>query len=67
MPKFEHFGQKSINFLILTKFCLNPILTMLISNLIFVFENFDPKFQNLDIFVQKYEQKYFTFTLTLGW
>ena len=42
MPKFEHFGPKSINFPILTKFCLNPILTMLISNLIFVFENLTP-------------------------
>ena len=45
MPKFEHFGPKSINFLILTNFCLNPILTMLISNLIFVFENLTPNSQ----------------------
>ena len=39
MPKFGHFGPKSINFLILTKFCLYPILKVLISNLTLLFEN----------------------------
>ena len=40
IPKFAHFDPKNINFLILTKFCLNPISNVLISNLTFVFENF---------------------------
>ena len=37
MPKFGYFGPKSINFLILTKFCLYPISKVLISNLAFAF------------------------------
>ena len=35
--KFEHFRPKSINFLILTKFCLYVISKVLISNLTFAF------------------------------
>ena len=53
MPKFEHFGPKGINFLILTKFCVYPILNVMLSNLSFVFENFEPKYPNLGIFGQK--------------
>ena len=53
MPKFEHFRPKSFNFLILTKFPMYPILNMQISNLSFVFENFEPKCPNLGIFDQK--------------
>ena len=37
IPKFEHFGPKRINFLILTKFSLYAISKVLISNLIFAF------------------------------
>ena len=29
-PKFGHFGPKSIDFLILTKFCMYPVLKVLI-------------------------------------
>ena len=35
--KFEHFGPKSVNFLILTKFCLYAIPKVLVSNLPFAF------------------------------
>ena len=52
-PKFGHFGPKSINFLILTKFRMYSILDMLISNLSFVFENYVPKCINLGILGQK--------------
>ena len=55
MPKLGHFGQKSINFLILTKFCMYPILKVLISNLTFVFENVELKSPNLGILSQKYK------------
>ena len=37
IPKFENFGAKSINFLILTKFILYVISKVLISNLTFAF------------------------------
>ena len=53
MPKFGHFGPKSINFLILTKFCMYPILDVLVLNLALAFENFEPKFPNLGILDQK--------------
>ena len=35
IPNFEHFGTKSINFLVLTKFSLCTISKVLISNLTF--------------------------------
>ena len=47
------FGPKSINFLVLMKFCIHPILYVLISNLSFVFEYLEPKFPNLGILDQK--------------
>ena len=47
------FWVKSINFLILTKFCLYSISKILISNLTFVFESFQSKFPNLGIMGQK--------------
>ena len=53
MPKFWYFGSISINFLILTKFCMYPISNVLTSNLTLVFENFGPKSPNLGIFGQK--------------
>ena len=53
MPKFGYFGSISINFLILTKFCMYPISKVLISNLTLVFENFGLKCPNLGIFGQK--------------
>ena len=43
MPNFGHSGSKSINFLILTKFPLYPVSKVLISNLTFVFQDFEPK------------------------
>ena len=49
MPKFGHFGSKSINFLILTKFCMYPISKVLTSNPTFVFKNFEHKSPNLGI------------------
>ena len=53
MPKSRHFGPKIINFLILTKFRMYPILKVLISNLTFVFESFEPKSPNLGTLGQK--------------
>ena len=53
VSKFGRFGSKSINFLILTKFCVYSISKILISNLTFVFERFQPKFPNLGIMGQK--------------
>ena len=50
MPKFGHFGPKSMSILILTKF---PILNVLISNLSFVFKNIGPKSENVGILGQK--------------
>ena len=50
---FSNFGAKRINFLILTKFCMYPILNVLISNLLFGFEKLEPKGSNLDILDQK--------------
>ena len=41
MPKFGHFGPKSVNFLILAKFRMYPISKVLISNLILVFGKFE--------------------------
>ena len=52
-PKFGHFGLKLINVLILTKFPLYPISQVLISNLTFVFQNFEPKCPNVGLLVQK--------------
>ena len=43
------FGPKSMNFLILTKFCMYPISNVLILNLTLAFENFETKFQYLSI------------------
>ena len=47
MPKFGHFGSKSINILILTKFRMYPISNVLILNLILVFQNFSILDQNV--------------------
>ena len=44
-----------INFLILTKFHIKPFSKVLISNLILVFENFEPKCPNWDIWAKKYQ------------
>ena len=43
MSKFGHSGSKSINFLILMKFCMYPISKVLTSNPTFVFKNFERK------------------------
>ena len=40
IPNFGHFSPESINFLILTKFCLYSILRVWVSNLTFFFEIF---------------------------
>ena len=53
IPKYGHFGSKSINFLILAKFCLYPISKVLISNLTLVIEKFEPKCPNMDLLDQK--------------
>ena len=53
IPKIGHFGPKSINFLILTKFCMYSISTVLISNRLFVLKDFELKFPNLGIFGQE--------------
>ena len=54
MPKFRHFGAKSTNFLILRKFRMYPILNVLISDLLFVYEIvFRFCFRNLGILDQK--------------
>ena len=50
---YGHFGSKSIDVLILTKFCLYPIWKMLISNLTLVFEILEPKFFIMGIVGQK--------------
>ena len=47
------FRDKNINFLILAKFRVYPILNVLISNLTLVFENFEPKSPNTGNFCQK--------------
>ena len=52
-PKFRDFGPKGINFLILTKFGLQPVSKVLISNQIFVFKNFKPKSPNFGVSGQK--------------
>ena len=48
MPKFGYFGPKGINFLILIKFGMYPILNVLISSLTLIFKNFEPKFYGLN-------------------
>ena len=53
MSNFEHFEPKRINFLVLTKFRLYPISKVMISNLTFVFQNFEHKSPNLGILSQK--------------
>ena len=53
MPKFGYFGLKTVNFLIFTKFRMYPILNVLILNLSYVFENFEPKGPNLDTLGQE--------------
>ena len=53
IPKYGHFGSKNINFLILTKFCLYPISKVLISNLAFIFKDFEPNSLNLRTLDQK--------------
>ena len=54
MPKFEHVASKSINFRILSgKFWMYPNSNGLISNLTLVFENFEPKFRNIDTLAQE--------------
>ena len=49
MAKSGYFGPKSINVLILTKFRMCTTLNVLISNLTFVFKNFEHKFPNCSI------------------
>ena len=53
MTKFEYFGSISINFLIKTKFWLDPILKVLISNLTLISKNFKAKRLNLGILSRK--------------
>ena len=55
IPKFGHFGLKSINFLILMKFCMYTISNVLIANLTLAFEKFEPKSLNLGIMGKKYQ------------
>ena len=54
-PNFWHFGSKSINFLVFTKFYLYPISKKLISNLTLFFENFEPKCPFMGILFKKYK------------
>ena len=54
MPKFGHFGPKSINLLILTKFRQYHFSKVLISNLTLVFENFDANHQIWVFWVKMY-------------
>ena len=49
MPKFGHFRPKSIDFLTVARFCMYPILNVLLSNLSFVFEYFELKSPNFGI------------------
>ena len=42
IPKFEHFGKKSIGFLNLMKICMYTISNVLISNLTLAFAKFNP-------------------------
>ena len=51
--KFWYFGPKSIDFLILTKFCKYPISKVLILNLTLVFKNTELPSPNLGILDQK--------------
>ena len=53
MPKPGHFGPKSINFLILMKFCLYPGSKVLISNQTFVFKNSKTKFPDFGVLSKK--------------
>ena len=53
IPKIGHFGPKSINFLILTKFCMYSISTVLISNMLFALKDFELKSPNLGILGQE--------------
>ena len=55
MSTFGHFRSKSINFTILAKFCMYLISNVLISNLTFVFENFETESLNMGILGQKYQ------------
>ena len=55
IPIFGYFGPKSINFVILSKFCLYPISKVLISNLTFLFENVEPKSPYSGIWTKKYQ------------
>ena len=55
MSTFGHFRSKSINFIILAKFCTYLIPNVLISNLTFVFENFETESRNMGIQGQKYQ------------
>ena len=54
IPKFEHCGPKSIKFLILTKFCLNAILDVLISKLTFTFCVFNSHIYFIALFIDFY-------------
>ena len=47
MPSLGCFGPKSMNFLILMKFCMYPISKVLILNPSFAFENFESKLQRV--------------------
>ena len=53
MPIFGDFGPKIVNFLILAKLFMNPILNVLTSVLTFVFTNVEPKVPNLRILDEK--------------
>ena len=53
IPNFGHFGLKSINFLILTKFRMYPLLKVMVSNLTIVLQNFEHKCPILGILDEK--------------
>ena len=53
MPNFRRFVTESINFLILTKFRMYPLSKVTISNLTFVFQNFEHKCPIIGILGQK--------------
>ena len=54
MPNFGHFVPESINFPILTKFRMYPILKVIISNLTFFFANLATNVQILAFWAKKH-------------
>ena len=67
IPDFGHFGPKSINLLILTKFCMYPNSKVLISNLVLVLEKFEAKCPNQGIFGQKVSTMYLNEILRISY